>query len=80
MRIRIVGEVLFNRFLNAAANDVGFIAGFFFGPALARESLQHFVRRSIIAPDPSREAGEVIEDDGEAFGRIVGFLEDLKVI
>jgi electron transfer flavoprotein beta subunit len=27
-----------------------------------------------------REAGEVIEADGEAFNRIIGFLEDLKVI
>lgn len=29
---------------------------------------------------PQREAGEVIEDDGEAFGKIVSFLEELKVI
>ncbi len=29
---------------------------------------------------PEREAGEVIEDDGEAFGKIVEFLDDLKVI
>ncbi len=29
---------------------------------------------------PAREAGEVIEDDGEAFNRIVEFLDDLKVI
>ena len=29
---------------------------------------------------PQREAGEVIEDDGEAFNRIVSFLEELKVI
>ena len=28
----------------------------------------------------AREAGEIIEDDGEAFSRIVTFLEDLKVI
>ena len=33
-----------------------------------------------IAPAPAREAGEVIEDDGESFGRIVAFLEELKVI
>ncbi|MGH1491368.1 MAG: electron transfer flavoprotein subunit beta/FixA family protein, partial [Acidimicrobiales bacterium] len=33
-----------------------------------------------VAEAPSREAGEVIEDDGEAFGRIVTFLEELKVI
>ncbi len=29
---------------------------------------------------PEREAGEVIEDDGETFGKIVEFLDDLKVI
>ncbi len=28
----------------------------------------------------ARTAGEVIEDDGEGFGRVVAFLEDLKVI
>jgi electron transfer flavoprotein beta subunit len=28
----------------------------------------------------ARQAGEIIEDDGEAFQRIVAFLEDLKVI
>jgi electron transfer flavoprotein beta subunit len=28
----------------------------------------------------ARAAGEVIEDDGEAFGKIVTFLEGLKVI
>ena len=28
----------------------------------------------------AREAGEVIEDDGEAYNRIVTFLSDLKVI
>jgi electron transfer flavoprotein beta subunit len=29
---------------------------------------------------PEREAGEIIEDDGETFNRIVEFLDDLKVI
>ena len=29
---------------------------------------------------PAREAGEIIEDDGEAFNRIVAFLDELKVI
>ena len=29
---------------------------------------------------PTREAGEVIEDDGEAHVKIVEFLEGLKVI
>lgn len=28
----------------------------------------------------ARQAGEIIEDDGEAFGRVVAFLEGLKVI
>jgi electron transfer flavoprotein beta subunit len=28
----------------------------------------------------ARQAGEIIEDDGEAFSKIVGFLENLKVI
>ena len=32
------------------------------------------------APRPSGEAGEKIEDDGEAYERIVAFLEQLKVI
>jgi electron transfer flavoprotein beta subunit len=29
---------------------------------------------------PARQAGEIVEDDGEAFQRVVSFLEDLKVI
>jgi electron transfer flavoprotein beta subunit len=29
---------------------------------------------------PAREAGEIIEDDGETFNRIVEFLDNLKVI
>jgi electron transfer flavoprotein beta subunit len=29
---------------------------------------------------PAREAGEVLEDDGQAYERIVSFLEELKVI
>lgn len=29
---------------------------------------------------PEREAGEIIEDDGEGFARIVAYLEDLKVL
>lgn len=33
-----------------------------------------------IAQAPQREAGEVIEDDGESFGRIVSYLEELKLI
>jgi electron transfer flavoprotein beta subunit len=33
-----------------------------------------------VAQAEARQAGEVIEDDGETFGKIVGFLENLKVI
>ena len=33
-----------------------------------------------VAQAEQRKAGEVIEDDGESFGKIVGFLENLKVI
>ncbi|MFM9083589.1 MAG: electron transfer flavoprotein subunit alpha, partial [Actinomycetota bacterium] len=33
-----------------------------------------------VAQAEARQAGEIIEDDGEAFGKIVGFLESLKVI
>ncbi len=29
---------------------------------------------------PAREAGEIVEDDGEGFQRVVSFLEELKVI
>ena len=38
--------------------------------------------QEIVAVDdaPAREAGEIIEDDGEAFGKIVSFLDGLKVI
>lgn len=33
-----------------------------------------------IAPAPAREAGEIVEDDGEAHQRIISFLESLKII
>ncbi len=33
-----------------------------------------------IEPAPEREAGEVIEVEGEAFEKIVEFLDNLKVI
>jgi electron transfer flavoprotein beta subunit len=38
--------------------------------------------QEIVAVDeaPAREAGEIIEDDGESFTKIVGYLENLKVI
>ncbi len=33
-----------------------------------------------IEPAPAREAGEIVEDEGDAYERIVSFLEELKVI
>jgi electron transfer flavoprotein beta subunit len=38
--------------------------------------------QEIVAVDdaPAREAGEIVEDDGEGFAKIVAFLENLKVI
>jgi electron transfer flavoprotein beta subunit len=33
-----------------------------------------------VAKAEARQAGEIVEDDGEAFQRIVGYLENLKVI
>ena len=33
-----------------------------------------------VASAPDRQAGEIVEDDGDAHLRIVGFLEELKVI
>jgi len=38
--------------------------------------------QEILAVDeaPAREAGEIVEDDGEVFQRIIAFLEELKVI
>jgi electron transfer flavoprotein beta subunit len=35
---------------------------------------------SSVEDAPAREAGEVIEDDGESFNKIVEFLDNLKVI
>ena len=35
---------------------------------------------SAVEDAPAREAGEVIEDDGESFNRIIEFLDELKVI
>ena len=37
-------------------------------------------RSSSVEDAPAREAGEIIEDDGEAFTKIVEFLDNLKVI
>ena len=38
--------------------------------------------QEIVAVDeaPAREAGEIVEDDGEGFAKIVAYLENLKVI
>ena len=36
--------------------------------------------RNQVAAAPAREAGEKIEDDGEAYQRVVAFLEELKVV
>jgi electron transfer flavoprotein beta subunit len=47
---------------------------------LGVESVSWAQQISEVADAPAREAGEVIEDDGEAFGRIVEFLDNLKVI
>ena len=33
-----------------------------------------------IAQAEAREAGEIVEDDGEGYAKIVAFLENLKVI
>jgi electron transfer flavoprotein beta subunit len=35
---------------------------------------------SNVAQAEARQAGEIIEDDGETFTKIVGFLENLKAI
>mgnify|MGYP003352811419 CR=1 FL=1 len=33
-----------------------------------------------VAQAEARKAGEIVEDDGNAFNKIVSYLEDLKVI
>jgi len=33
-----------------------------------------------VSPAPEREAGEIIEDEGDAHDRIVQFLDQLKVL
>ena len=33
-----------------------------------------------VARPPSAQAGEIVEDDGEGYAKIVAFLENLKVI
>ena len=36
--------------------------------------------RRASTPAEARQAGEIVEDDGEGFEKIVAFLENLKVI
>jgi electron transfer flavoprotein beta subunit len=33
-----------------------------------------------VAQAEARQAGEIVEDDGEAYAKVVAFLENLKVI
>ncbi len=58
---------------NVKAGDLGLEAAQV-GWAGARQEITN------IAAAPAREAGEKIEDDGEAYTRVVSFLEELKVI
>jgi electron transfer flavoprotein beta subunit len=53
--------------------DLGFDAGSVGWAAAGQEIVE-------IADAPQREAGEVIEDDGEAYNRIVALLDELKAI
>ena len=48
----------------------------------AKLSGERSAGQEIIAVEeaPAREAGEIIEDDGESFTKIVAYLENLKVI
>ena len=50
--------------------------------AAHRSADRSIVRQEIIAIEeaPVRDSGEIIEDDGEAYQRIVAFLDELKVI
>ncbi len=47
---------------------------------LGIESVSWAQQISAVDDAPAREAGEVVEDDGEAFNKIVEFLDNLKVI
>jgi electron transfer flavoprotein beta subunit len=47
---------------------------------LGVESVSWAQQISEVTDAPEREAGEVVEDDGEAFNKIVEFLDNLKVI
>jgi len=53
--------------------DLGIDAGAV-GTAGARQEITD------VAAAEARKAGEIVEDDGEAYQRIVQFLEQLKVI
>jgi electron transfer flavoprotein beta subunit len=54
-------------------SDLGFDAGSVGWAGAGQEIVS-------IEPAPAREAGEIVEDDGEAHLRIIQFLEELKVI
>ena len=47
---------------------------------LGVESVSWAQQISSVEDAPAREAGEIIEDDGETFNKIVEFLDNLKVI
>jgi len=47
---------------------------------LGIESVSWAQQITSVEDAPAREAGEVIEDDGESFNKIVEFLDNLKVI
>jgi len=47
---------------------------------LGIESVSWAQQITSVEDAPAREAGEVIEDDGETFNKIVEFLDNLKVI
>jgi electron transfer flavoprotein beta subunit len=53
--------------------DLGLDAGSVGGAGAGQEIVN-------VVPAEEREAGEIVEDDGEAFNKIVAFLDDLKVI
>jgi electron transfer flavoprotein beta subunit len=56
-----------------SASDLG-LGGDQVGWAGARQEITK------VEPAPARQAGEKVEDDGEAFQRVVQYLEQLKVI
>ena len=54
-------------------SDIGLDAGQAGGQAARQEIVT-------VEPAPERSAGEIVEDDGEAFKRIVEYLESIKAI